>query len=365
MKVVALGGAGDMGSEAVKDLNANPEMEKIIIADFNLKNAEKLAKELGEKCESVFVDVNNEDTLVNLMKKGDVVLSCVGPFYKYEKKVASCAIRAGVNYISICDDFDAAEDVLKLDNEAKEKDITILTGVGWTPGMSNILAMHGVQKMDTPEEVNISWSGDANDSEGLAVIKHTYHIFTGKIKTFINGEERLIYAGEGKEYVEFLPPIGRVPVYHLGHPEPVTMPKFIPGLKTVTLKGGLTPSWLNGFGKLLVTLKLTSTPERRDRLANITKKIMGILSVGGVSISGLRVDVKGIKDGKKVRYVYRVVDKMRRLTGIPAAIGTVMLGSGKITQRGVIAPEACIPPDEFIQELAKREIKVVEEEKTE
>lgn len=362
MKVVVLGGAGDMGSEAVRDLNQNPDVEKVIIADFNLTKAKKLADDLGEKCEAVFVNADDEGNLIEVIKKGEVVLSCIGPFYKYEKKIASSSIKAGVNYLSICDDFDAVEDVLTLDEMAKEKNITVLTGVGWTPGMSNILALKGMQKMDKTDEVNISWAGDAEDSEGLAVIKHTYHIFTGKIKTYIGGEEKVINAGTECEIVEFLPPIGKIPVYHLGHPEPVTMPKFIPQLKTVTLKGGLTPPWLNVLSKALVAIRLTDTPQKIDRLANITKKVMGFLAVGGNKVSGLRVDVKGEKEGKRVHYVLRVVDNMRRLTGIPAAIGAAFLGSGKITKTGVVAPEICFEPDEFILELQKRNIKVIEEQ---
>ena len=35
-----------------------------------------------------------------------------------------------------------------------------------------------------------------------------------------------------------------------------------------------------------------------------------------------------------------------------------MLARGEITQRGVVAPEACIPPDAFIRQLARRDIKV-------
>ncbi|MCL0097750.1 saccharopine dehydrogenase NADP-binding domain-containing protein [Dehalococcoidia bacterium] len=49
MKVIVLGGAGDMGSEAVKDLVRFPEVERITIADLNTTAAEKLASSLGEE----------------------------------------------------------------------------------------------------------------------------------------------------------------------------------------------------------------------------------------------------------------------------------------------------------------------------
>jgi saccharopine dehydrogenase-like NADP-dependent oxidoreductase len=47
MKVIVLGGAGDMGSEAVKDLARFPEVERITIADLNTAAGEKLASSLG------------------------------------------------------------------------------------------------------------------------------------------------------------------------------------------------------------------------------------------------------------------------------------------------------------------------------
>ena len=35
-------------------------------------------------------------------------------------------------------------------------------------------------------------------------------------------------------------------------------------------------------------------------------------------------------------------------TGIPAAIGTVLMGRGNITQKGVLPPEACVNPLEAL-----------------
>lgn len=362
MKIIALGGAGDMGSEAVRDLVKNEEVEEVIIADYDLKKAQELSSKLGEKTEALFVDANNHNNLVEVISGKDVALSCIGPFYKFEEKVARAAIEAKVNYISICDDFDATEAVLKLDEEAKKRGVTVLTGVGWTPGMSNVLARKGANELDKVEEINIAWAGDCADSEGLAVIKHTLHIYTGKIKTYREGKYLEIPAASGKEMVEFPEPIGRIPVYHLGHPEPVTIPYFMKGIRTVTLKGGLTPVWVNGVTKLFVRLGLTNTVEKRDKYAQLIKdRLIRYMMKGAKKFSGLRVDVKGEKEGKKTHLTFKAVDHMNRLTGIPLAIGAIILGKGEIEQKGVIAPEACIDPDKFIKELERREIRVIKE----
>jgi len=57
---------------------------------------------------------------------------------------------------------------------------------------------------------------------------------------------------------------------------------------------------------------------------------------------------------------HRTIDKMRRLTGIPAAVGALMLAQGKVAGKGVYAPEGCLEPQPFFAELARREIKIEE-----
>ncbi|HHX24887.1 MAG TPA: NAD(P)H-binding protein [Thermoanaerobacterales bacterium] len=362
MKIVVLGGAGDMGSRAVRDLAAKPEVKELIIADINTAAAEKLAKELDNKVKAVYIDANKPDTLVEAIKGKDVVASAMGPFYRYEKVAVEAALDAGVNYVSICDDYDAVESILPLDKRAKELGLSVLTGLGWTPGISNVLARKGADDLDEVEEINIYWAGSANDAVGLAVTLHTIHIFTGRITSFLQGKKVEIPAGSRKERVEFIEPVGFVDMYHLGHPEPVTLPLYIPGVKTVTLKGGLKESFLNKLAIAVSRLGLTNTVGKKQTLGKILKASLPILEKiqkPETPMSGIRVDIKGRLDGKKQHLVYQATDNMNNLTGVPLAIGALMIGNGEITRKGVFAPEAAINPDRFIDELSQRNIKVV------
>ncbi|MGB6894804.1 MAG: saccharopine dehydrogenase C-terminal domain-containing protein, partial [Dehalococcoidia bacterium] len=42
---------------------------------------------------------------------------------------------------------------------------------------------------------------------------------------------------------------------------------------------------------------------------------------------------------------------MAQATGVPLAIGALLLGGGSIYDKGVLPPEACVDPDEFFREL--------------
>ncbi|HPU00720.1 MAG: saccharopine dehydrogenase [Firmicutes bacterium] len=362
MRIVVLGGAGDMGSEAVRDLVKFTDAEQVTVADLNTVAAERLAADLGDKRVVVKkVDATSRDELVEVLKGHDVAAGALGPFYRFERPIVEAAIEAGVNYVSICDDHDAAEAVLGLDEAAKEKGLKILTGLGWTPGLTNIFARKGYGELDEVEKINVYWAGSAGDSEGLAVILHTIHIFTGHVASYQNGEFMLVKAGSGKEWVDFPAPLGKVATFHLGHPEPVTLPRYLKGVKEVTLKGGLVENYLNNLAKMMAAMGFTSTPARKQRLGRLMKRLLPLFpSNKERSLSGARVDLTGTLEGKRVRITYATVDHMKRLTGIPLGIGAWMMAQGKIKRLGVYGPEAddAVDPDEFLAELARREVKV-------
>lgn len=362
MKIVVLGGTGDMGSTAVRDLLKYTDVQQVTVAARNTVAAEKLVSTLGDPRAVVQkVEATSYADLVRVMQGHDVAAGALGPFYRFEKPLVEAALAAGVDYVSICDDHDAVQAVLPLDRAAAEKGRKILTGFGWTPGITNIFARKGYDELEDVETIRVYWAGSVGDSEGLAVVLHTLHIFTGKVASFQDGQTIDVKAGSGKEAVGFPAPLGKITVFHLGHPEPVTLPCYLPGVREVTLKGGLAENYLHSLAKMMAALGLTSTASRKQKLGTMMKKLLPLFPVAKKrSISGAKVEITGKRNGKKVRITYATVDQMRRLTGIPLSIGACMLAQGKINRCGVFGPEAegAINPDTFLQELARRDIKV-------
>jgi lysine 6-dehydrogenase len=357
MKIIVLGGAGDMASRVVRELAAEPDVTALTIADYNLESAEQLASELGGKVSAVWIDANDHQALIEVIRGHDAAASGIGPFYRYEVKVARAAIEARVPYVSLCDDYDGALEVLELDETARAAGVTVLTGLGWTPGLSNVLARRGAEQFDQVDEINVAWGSSASDSEGYAVILHTLHIFTGQVPTFNKGHLQNISAGSDKEAILFPRPVGLVNCYHLGHPEPVTLPRFLSGLRAVTLKGGLSEQPLNDLAIWLARLSFTNTPAKKDVMGKIIKAALPFLSKLGQAedpCSAVRVDVSGWAGGVYRTVSYGAAAHMAELTGLPMAIGALMLARGDLHMPGVVAPEACIEPEPFLNELERR-----------
>ncbi|ADU52220.1 Saccharopine dehydrogenase [Thermaerobacter marianensis DSM 12885] len=369
MRFVVFGGAGDMGRRAVEELARTPGVARVTVADRNLEAARAVAQQVAPVaapgCQVVAeaVDVLQPGAAAALMAEHDVAVGAAGPFYLLEEPLVRAAIDARRPYVSLCDDHDAARRVLDLDEPARAAGVTILTGLGWTPGLTNLCVRHAAGRMERVEAAHIAWAGSSADSRGWAVVLHTMHIFSGQVTSFAGGRWEQVAAGSGAERVVFPRPLGPVTVFHVGHPEPVTLPRFIPELQEVRLKGGLAEPVLNrlavGFGRW----GLMATHRRRQRLGAILKPLLPLLERVGAPArpaSGLVVRVRGRQDGQPVERVYRAVAPMASLTAVPVALGALWMAQGRIQGPGVLAPEAPggPEPEAFFQELERRGVRV-------
>jgi saccharopine dehydrogenase-like NADP-dependent oxidoreductase len=356
MKVLVLGGAGDMGSNVAKFLTESKEIDEVHIGDLNKIRGEKLAKELGEKCKYVFIDAKNHDELVQKIKNYDLIASTLGPFYEFGPIVAKAALEAKVSLFDICDDHDATKRILEFDLEAKKSNITIITGIGWTPGLSNLLAKYAYDILEGANKIRISWVGSAADSKGLAVIMHLLYAITGKVPMFKNGEETMVEAGSSREEVEYPEPIKKAYCYYTGHPEPITLPRYLKGLKEVEVKGGLIPDWQNKLGKFFVKARLTNTASKRRRLSKFLHKIEDVFRTGGIECSAVRVDV--YKGEEKISLA--AADRMGKLTALPIAIASELYSQGKINEKGCFAAEGILDAKETLKIINSKGIKFYE-----
>jgi len=362
-RIVVLGGAGDMGYRAVKELVASKEAE-VVVADFRIDRARKLAAELNPPPEVQFVDANSRQSLLQALEGATVAVNCIGPFYRYADKVLPAVIAAGVDYVDICDDDDATVKLLSFDGLARKRGVTAVIGMGWTPGISNLLARRGADRLDEVTDIDITWVGSTADSEGQAVIAHVIHAITRDVPIYREGEWVNAPAMSGVKEVDFPPPIGRVKAYYTGHPEPVTIPRFIDGVQNVTLRGYLLPDDIQSLSRGLVDLDLVSTEKKVNAMVGLLQPMLPLLSRMGTTaapaISGLRVDVSGFKNGQPARYSFVTEDTMDRLTGIPPAVTALLLANGEFRQPGVVAPEGGLPVEAILARLAARDIEIEE-----
>jgi saccharopine dehydrogenase (NAD+, L-lysine-forming) len=375
MRFIVLGGAGDIGSVVSKDLSAVPTSEEVCITDIDLDRARQLSANLGSHVTAQRVDIGETALLVSALRGYDVAVNCVGPFYKHGSKVLEACIEARVGYVDVCDDYDAAELLLGLDGRCREAGIAAIICQGASPGITNMMGALGASKMEA-EAIHTAWVESMMDVGGFVVLWHGVHMATGEVPQYLNGQWVKVPALDGAEELEFMEPLGKYPVYYLGHSEPVTMPRFIKGVKTVTNKGNMWPKEtdLLGLVKPFAEVGLTTTEplivngveiSRRDFLCHHMAEFFAAALPRVEGIEGLphflaRVDVLGSVQGVRARYIYNSAFNTSEGTGWSASYAAQAIATGKIKAKGVFAPEGCVDPVDFFQHLRAKGINVYE-----
>ena len=358
MKALIIGGVGGMGQGVARDLVKQEQVTDVILADL-YPDPERLSKKLRESKKTTLIkmDVNDHPAMVAAFKDVNVVINTAGPFYKTAVPVARAAVEAKVNYIDICDDYEGTEILFQseIDQLAKDAGITVLTGMGSDPGTNNVLVKWYADRLDRVDEIYLYWVVSIAELAGAAW-DHSLHMTLGKIPQYIDGELVTVEGGTGEVAEQFLDPLGTCHVRYVGHPQPLTLPKYIEGVKNVIIKGALIPLWVDELIKEQKETGFLSTEPMDIKGTTITPydlalKMWETIPEGrdnGPQSSGLKVIVKGERDNKKVVYTADMVGRMAPGTGLPASIASLMMDAGDVTVKGVVAPEGCIDPDKFL-----------------
>lgn len=137
MKVAVLG-AGMVGSAIAIDLASR---HHVTAFDVNAANLEVLKKR-NPRIDTQLANLRDYSSYPKLLSSFDIVVTAVPGYMGY--KTLEASINCGKNIVDIS--F-FPEDVLQLDQLAKEKEVTVITDCGVAPGMSNFIIGHHNEEM--------------------------------------------------------------------------------------------------------------------------------------------------------------------------------------------------------------------------
>ena len=381
MKIIVLGGYGEMGKISVIDLVETCKDCEIVVAGRDRKKAENFAKSLKRKnVKGVQVDVNNQKQLIRLLQGSDVVINATQ--YYMNLNVMKSALAANVNYVDLGGLFHMTRKQLKLHKQFKKRNLIAVIGCGATPGITNVMAAYGAKFFYSIESINVQFADRdyTNYKIAFTVPYSMYTIFdefTKKPAVLQNGRIKFVEPFTGMEDIKFPGPMHNAICFYTLHSEVATFPKSFKDkdIKNCSFKGGFDKDFV-GKVKFLVDSGFAS-----DKLVNFkgtkiipkefTVKILNqfipSLKIKINDIEFLRVEITGKskKFGKRlVVYCQTKTNKKWNIsagswdTGVPPSIIAQMIAKSQINQKGVLPPELCIDPEIFFKELKKRNIKV-------
>jgi lysine 6-dehydrogenase len=243
----------------------------------------------------------------------------------------------------------------------------------------NILAEYGIRQLDVVRSVRIYVGGLPQSPEPPLNYQIVY-----SLEGVLDYYTTLSWVLRGGK---------RTQVRALSELEPVSFGDGVGTLEAFHTAGGLSTMAFRYEGKIpqmeYKTLRYPGHAERMEAIRDLGLLEMNPVDVNGVKVVpreafiaivgprltkpqgkdllALRVVVSGTKGGKDKTLTFELIDRydekhhvsaMMRTTGYSLSITGMMQVRGQVKPAGVHTPDECVPPEQYIAELAKRGVEI-------
>ena len=378
MKILVVG-CGNIGSVAAEDLAESMSSIKVVVADKNEARAKGVAEKIHKDNVSwIQLDITNHNKLVKVLGNFDLAMGFLPGKLGY--RLVSACIEAKKDLVDVSY---MPEKPPELNDEAAKANVTIIPDCGLAPGISNILVGHATAKIDKVQAVHIMVGGlPEKPVPPLDYVitwspENLIDEYMRKATIVKEGRKVEVEPLSGLEEVEF-PSLGKLEAF------------YTDGLRT------LLHTITDVYDMWEKTLRYPGHAEKIKLLKALGFFEEEQIAVEGVAVSPrkltvklferklwrpevkdvvvLKVEVLGVKNGRKTRHAYHLLDRydekrgvtaMARTTAYTASIMAQFMLKKAVTEKGVVPPEKIGMNNElfglFFGEIEKRGIRIAEE----
>ena len=397
MKKLTLLGVGQQGKTILYDLVRSDVVSEVIAADVDIEGLKAFVKKLPAgkiRCEKL--DATDEAATSKLLSGADAVIEVLPPHFCLQ--MARFAVQSGVHLVNTMYMLDVGETDRKkrkanekavhdLDEKAKDMGVTILPEMGMDPGIDLILCAQAVRELDEVHELYSYGAGipEFEAADNPLKYKVTW-TFDGVLKSYMRPgrilkEGRIIEVAADEMFTKKhtteldLEGFGRLEVFPNG--DALKYAEILGIRDTVKTMGRFVLRWPGhcAFWEKMAKLGfLNASPTKIEQASVIPRDFVRALLEPQLQyrdnerdLAIIRIDARGVKDGRRRRVIFQVIDKrdletgftaMTRTVGFAASIGAHMILRGEIRKRGVLSPARDVPYEPFLDELKKRGIHV-------
>jgi saccharopine dehydrogenase-like NADP-dependent oxidoreductase len=309
--MIGIFGAGVVGSRVAESLSGDLQTP-IAVYDSSQVVAQRLVRRLHETNGLIQVTSRTE-----LFQAKVVVLAGSSPHAPVAKEL----LERNVSVVSTSDDIADCLNLLALSELAIKKKATLVIGAASSPGMSGLLVRNMSKAFDSIDEVHIALHGTG----GPACARQHHRALSGQSIGWHDGEWLRRPAGSGRELCWFPEPVGAYDCYRGELPDPLLIKRAFPELSRVTARVSAT---------------------RRDRVFARMPMLIPPRAEGGMG--GLRVEVRGTKNGERVVDVVGVAERVGQVAGVVSGCVARSISVGEIAKSGAFVLGESDLPNEII-----------------
>ena len=285
MNSAAVIGAGAVGQRIARQLASREDVDLLVLGSRHPARLRGFASQL--------LDVDVEVVEPGALPEVDVVVLSLPS--GGHTALAEKALKRGAHVVSLSGAVTDVEKLLELDKRAKNAKKSVVVGAGFSPGYSCLLARHGAAQFDVVTEIHVARVGTG----GPASQRQLHRARTGTSIDWRDGDWRRRRGGSGRELVWFPDPLGAHDCYRAALSDALLL---VPAFNDIER----------------VTARVAGT--RRDRLTAMLPMLRPPHPEGGPG--GVRVELRGIRDGRHCTDVLGVIDHPSAAAAAVAATAT-------------------------------------------
>ncbi len=378
MRMLVLG-AGLQGSACAYDLLANTDHE-VVLADLNVDALPSfLQPYLGGRLRAVKADARDHASIRAALSGVTATMSAF-PYY-FNLDMARLAVEAGSHFCDLGGNTQIVLEQKGLAGQAAGGGVSVVPDCGLAPGMVNILAQHGIDRMDRTDAVRIYVGGLPQNPEPPLNYQIVYSIegvldyYTTLSWVLRDGKPKQVTALSEVVELEF-PGAGTLEAFHTAGGLSTMAQRYEGRIPTMEYKTLRYPGHARAMETIreLGLLDLTPVDVKgtqvvpRDAFISIVGPRLKKDYQASPDLVALRVEVEGEKDGEASILRWDLLDRYDERTGITAMMRTTgysLAITGDLQARGSVragvwTPDEAMPAAEYIAELARRGVEIRE-----
>jgi saccharopine dehydrogenase-like NADP-dependent oxidoreductase len=314
-------GVGAVGTRLARQLVSSADVEKVLLRDERAGRVEAVVNSLGDRA---VLDAEPYDAPADV----DVVV-LAGPTGSHVAQAATF-LRRGIAVVSVADGLPDVRGLLDLDAEARERDLPIVVGAGFAPGLSCVLARHAATRFDSVDEIHVARSGTG----GPACARQHHRALGDTAVDWRDGGWFHRPGGSGRELCWFPDPIGGQDCYRAALPDALLLVPAFPAVQRVSARVRAT---------------------RRDRFSALLPMLWPTHPEGGPG--GIRVEVRGRRGSSRDIVVVGAMDRPAVAAGAVAAVAARLAASRELRRSGAAGLAELVEPVPFLAELRRRGVR--------
>jgi lysine 6-dehydrogenase len=349
LTAAVLGAGGIIAPAIVRDLAESEEVGDLLLLDLDLERAERVATTHGgEHAQAIEVDAR--DGLARALHGVDVLVNSAS--YRVNLDAMRACLAAGCHYIDLGGLYWMTGDQLDLSDEFERAGLLALLGMGSSPGKTNVMAALAVDLLrEAPRRIDVIAAGRDLDPPNGASFPYALQTLvdelTMKPMAQRDGEPMALEPMQPGGRVALPDPIGTAETIYTLHSEVRTFPSSF-GCADCSFRLSLAPA----------TLERVRALSEADAAA-VAKASREALPASPATVSIHQIEATGDEQSVTVTAITKPVDRWAIggsivSTAAPAAAAVRLLARGRISARGALPPELCVPPDDLFPELEWR-----------